>query len=265
MISVGFRPCMVLVASMLLLAPVSGFAASVPVPPCPGLAASPAFPALNAPPAIAVWRGDLLDRKVPAPSCLGWPNFDFSTVLAITGRFRHPGGVEAMLSDFGRVSSMSGLKYWSIGDERWQVLVERSEAIGDPEKRQVRPDFTPAELKPGRDFYFQQRENRGNDDIVYRMRVLSVGPDGFSVELSNASDIDFMFFRLFAPGDLRSVYFFQQLGTDEWGYWAVGGTHLGMTGVFGPHIGSFENRATALYRHFAGIPEDQEPPAAKEE
>ena len=56
-----------------------------------------------------------------------------------------------------------------------------------------------------------------------------------------------------------------RLADGEWGYWAVGGTHLGMTGLFGPHIGSFENRATALYRHFAGIPEDQEPPAAKEE
>jgi len=38
-----------------------------------------------------------------------------------------------------------------------------------------------------------------------------------------------------------------------------------MIGLFGPHIGSFENRALALYRHFAGIPEDQEPPAATEE
>jgi hypothetical protein len=260
--SLGFRLCAILLA---LSASGPAFAASVPVPPCAGLAAAPAFPALGAPPAIAVWRGDLLDRTAPVPACLDWPNFDFSTMLAITGRFRHAGGTDAVLADFGRVSSMSGLKYWSISDERWQVLVERSEAISDPKARQVRADFTPAELQPGRDLYFQQRENRGSDDIVYRMRVLSVGPDGFSVDLTNASGIDFMFFRLFAPGDLRSVYFFKRLAPDEWGYWAVGGTHLGMTGLFGPHIGSFENRAMALYRHFAGIPEDQEPPAAKEE
>lgn len=260
--SVGYRLCAVVLA---LLSPGVAFAASVPVPPCPGLTASPAFPPLGAPPTIAVWRDDGLDRKAPAQACLGWPNFDFTTMLAITGRIKHTGGVEGVLADFGRVSGMSGLKYWSISDDRWQVLVERSEAISDPKSRQVRADFTPAELQPGHDLYFQQRENRGSDDIIYRMHILSVGPDGFSVDLTNASDIDFMFFRLFAPGDLRSVYFFQRLGPDEWGYWAVGGTHLGMTGVFGPHVGSFENRALALYRHFAGIPEDQEPPAAKEE
>lgn len=249
----------------MLSAPAGAVAASVPVPPCAGLTAAPAFPALGSPPAIAVWRGDMLDRAAPMPACLDWPNFDFSTMLAITGRFRRPGGVDTVLADFGRVSSMAGLKYWSITDARWQVLVERSEAVTDPQVRQLRADFTAAELQPGRDLYFQQRENRGSDDIVYRMRVLSVGPDGFSVDLTNASDIDFMFFRLFAPGDLRSVYFFQRLGNDEWGYWAVGGTHLGMTGVFGAHIGSFENRAMALYRHFAGVPDDQEPPAATEE
>jgi hypothetical protein len=260
--SFGFRLCGVLLT---LFMPAIALAASVPVPPCAGLTAAPGFPALGAPPLIAVWQGDQLDRAAPMPACLGWPNFDFSTMLAISGRFRHAGGVESMLAAFGRVSSMAGLKYWSISDERWQVLVERSEAISDPQARQVRPDFSPAELQPGHDLYFQQRENRGSDDIVYRLRVLSVGPDGFSVDLTNASGIDLMFFRLFAPGDLRSVYFFRRLAEDEWGYWAVGGTHLGMTGIFGPHIGSFENRATALYRHFAGIPEDQEPPAAKEE
>jgi hypothetical protein len=235
------------------------------VPPCPDLTADPAYPPLGAPPAIRVWHGDRLDRAASAPACLGWPNFDFSTLLVIAGRVHQAGGVEAVLADFGRVSSMSGLKYWSISDERWQPLVIRSEAITDPKTRQVRPDFTPAELEPGRELYFQQRENRGSADIVYRMHVLSVGPDGFSVDLANASDIDFLFFRLFAPGDLRSVYFFQRLGRDEWGYWAVGGTHLGVAGLFGPHIGSFENRALALYRHFAHIPEDQEPPAATEE
>ena len=260
--SFGFRLWSVLLA---LSMPGLAIAASVPVPPCAGLTAAPGFPPLGAPPAIAVWHGDQLDRAAPMPACLDWPNFDFSTMLAIGGRFRHPGGVEAMLADFGRVSSMTGLKYWSISDARWQVLVERSEAISDPQARQVRPDFTPAELQSGRDLYFQQRENRGHDAIVYRLRVLSVGPDGFSVDLTNASSIDFMFFRLFAPGDLRSVYFFKRLADGEWGYWAVGGTHLVMTGLFGPHIGSFENRATALYRHFAHMPEDQEPPAAKEE
>lgn len=262
MLSRGWRLCAVLLVMSL---PSVSLAANVPVPPCPGLIAAPAFPALGAPPTIAVWHGNTLDRSAPAQACLGWPNFDFSTMLAIAGRFRHAGGVETMLADFGRVSSMTGLQYWSISDERWQMLVERSQAVTDLETRQLRADFSPDELRPGRDLYFQQRENRGSNEIVYRLRMLSVGPDGFSVDLTNANDIDFMFFRLFAPGDLRSVYFFQRLADDEWGYWAVGGTHLGMTGVFGAHIGSFANRAMALYRHFAGIPADQEPPAAKEE
>lgn len=266
MFPVGFRP---LAALLVLLSGIFSIAgaslAAVPVPPCAGLTALPAFPALDARPTITVWHGQTLDRVTPAPACLGWPNFDFSILLAMSGRFRYPGGAEAMLAEFGRFSSMTGLKYWSISDERWQVLIERSEAITDPKTQQVRPDFAPAELQPGRDLYFRQRENRGSDDIVYRLHVLSSGPDGFSVSVTNASSIDFLFIRLFAPGDLNSVYFFQRLGGDEWGYWAVGGTHLGLTGIFGPHIGSFKNRAMAIYRHFAGVPDDQEPPAATEE
>jgi hypothetical protein len=266
MTSAGRRLSRLLLPGLLcLLTPAVASAASVPVPPCAGLAASPAYPALGAPPSIAVWHGGTLDRHAEAPACLGWPDFDFSVMMAMAGRFRHPGGVDAMLADFGRFSSMSGLKYWSISDERWQVLLERSAAISDPETRQVRPDFSPAELRPGHDLYFLQRENRGEQDIVYRLRVLARGPDGFAVSVTNASSIDFLFFRLFAPGDLNSVYFFQRLAPDEWGYWAVGGTHLGLTGIFGAHIGSFKNRATAIYRHFAGIPEDREPPAATEE
>lgn len=265
MMSVGRRSGAALFALLLGILPPTASAASAPVPPCAGLAAQPAFPAQDARPVIVVWRGETLDRAAPVPACLGWPNFDFSTLLAMAGRFRHPGGVDAMLADFGRFSSMAGLKYWSISDERWQVLIERSEAVVDPKTRQVRPDFQPSELQPGRDLYFQQRENRGQQDIVYRLRVLSSGPDGFSVSVTNASSIDFLFIRLFAPGDLNSVYFFQRLGGDDWGYWAIGGTHLGLTGIFGPHIGSFKNRAMAIYRHFAGVPEDREPPAATEE
>jgi hypothetical protein len=265
-VSVGCRLRAVFTAVLLgLLSLAAASAADVPVPPCPGLTAAPAYPALDARPVFAVWRGGTLDRQAPVPACLGWSNFDFSVLLAMAGRFRHPGGGEAMLADFGRFSSMAGLRYWSISDERWQVLLERSQAITDPETRRGRPDFLPAELQPGRDLYFQQRENRSRQDIVYRLRVLSRGPDGFSVSITNVSSIDFLFFRLFAPGDLNAVYFFQRLGGDEWGYWAVGGTHLGLTGIFGPHIGSFKNRAMAIYRHFAGIPDDREPPVATEE
>jgi len=243
----------------------SAGAAALPVPPCAGRSAEPAFPPVDGPPVIAVWHGDGLDRTAPAPACIGWPNFDFSTMLAMAGRFRHPGDLQAMLADFGRFSSMTGLKYWSISDERWQVLVERSEAVTDPQTRRARPDFTADELVPGRDLYFQQRDNRGNEPIVYRLRVLARGTDGFSVSITNVTGISFLFFRLFAPGDLNSVYFFQRLEGDDWGYWAVGGTHLGLTAIFGPHIGSFKNRAMAVYRHFAHIPDDQEPPAATEE
>jgi hypothetical protein len=254
-----------LVVLLGLLSPAAASAASVPVPPCIGLAALPPYPPESAPPSIEVWHGDALDRRAPAPACLGWPDFDFSVMMAMAGRFRHAGDIDAMLADFGRFSSMTGLKYWSISDERWQVLLERSTAITDPETRHVRPDFTPDELLPGRDLYFLQRENRGEQDIVYRLHVLARGPDGFAVSVTNVSSIDFLFIRLFAPGDLNSAYFFQRLGPDEWGYWAVGGTHLGLTGIFGPHVGSFKNRALAIYRHFAGIPDDQAPPAATEE
>ena len=81
------------------------------------------------------------------------------------------------------------------------------------------------------------------------------------VSVVNASPVRTLLVTLFAPGALQTTYFLDRLGPDEWGYFGLWGITTGL--LTGGHTASSINRAMALYRHFAGIPTDQEPPAAR--
>ena len=66
---------------------------------------------------------------------------------------------------------------------------------------------------------------------------------------------------LFAPGELQTTYFLDQLGPNDWGYYGMSGAATGL--LTGGHVASSVNRAVAFYRYFVGIPTDQEPPVAR--
>ena len=48
---------------------------------------------------------------------------------------------------------------------------------------------------------------------------------------------------------------------DGWGYYSLSGAREGAA-LLGSHGSSYLNRAMAIYRHLAGLPGDQGPPAA---
>jgi hypothetical protein len=56
-----------------------------------------------------------------------------------------------------------------------------------------------------------QADNRSSGLVVYRMRFRGVGPDRFAIDMENITAVRVFILRLFAPGDLHSLYVLQEL------------------------------------------------------
>jgi hypothetical protein len=180
-------------------------------------------------------------------------------LTALAARFRFTGSADDLLSRFAAQSAWRGIKYWSVTDGRWDTLIDDAGALSGADLRQIRSDFTLAELKSGKDLYFQQEDNRSSNAVVYRMRVVSADSIRLIVTVENASAVSLFLFTLFDPGDLESTYIFVKLGPTNWGYYNLSGARESFA-MIGDHRASYLNRAAAIYRHLLGIPTDQEPP-----
>src|SRR4051794_18814423 len=251
-------------ACAVLLLAVSGVAVAedLPRPPCTG-DPSPAYADLGSLPAIRVWTGDQTGATawVP-PACTGWRPLAFRTLVTAAGRFRFQGGAEDLLARFASVSALTTIRYWSVSDQRWEQLVTDASALQGPDATMRRPDFSVGEMVAGADLYFAQDDNRSTGDVVYRMRVRELDPGRLAVEMENVSTLRYLIIPLAGPGDLQSVYFLQRRAPEEWAYYSLARTDGGASSLTQGHDASYVNRATALFRYFAGLPTDQEPPAA---
>src|SRR4051812_11591018 len=103
------------VALLLLLSDSSrGLAQETVRPPCGG-PPLPSYAALSEPPRIRStqvegWR---------APGCAGWASSRSTLLVGVAGSFRQGGGADALLAEFGRVSTLRGTRYWSVSDHGW--------------------------------------------------------------------------------------------------------------------------------------------------
>jgi hypothetical protein len=226
-----------------------------PQPPCAGAAPIPAY---ADPPAVRTWAKAELESWTP-PACLGWPRESFQLVVALAASFRHDGDADALLARFGAISAKRGLRYWSVTDKAWRVLITDAAAL-DGQKR--RSDFTVAEMKSGADLYFEEADNRSSDAVVYRLRVLEASPNRVVVEIENVTPIRAFFITLFPPGSLRATYFAERRGPDTWGFYGLSSNGAEASALASVSEASYVNRAAALYRHFIGVPADRDPPLA---
>jgi hypothetical protein len=227
-----------------------------PRPPC-GATPQPSYAPPSAAPAIRSWNAP----GWAASACTGWASSRPTLLVALAGSFRHEGGAADLLAAFGRISGLHGIRYWSVGDGGWRTLVTGAVALDGPGTRRHRPDFAPAEMARGADLYFAQKDSRSSGEVIYRMRVLENGPDRVAIAVENTSSVRFLLVPLFAPGDLRCTSYLERLSPGVWGYYALWGIRAGVQ--TSGHEASSVNRALAFYRHVAGIPTDQEPPAAR--
>ena len=234
-----------------------GWAQEAPRPPCGG-PPLPSYAAPGEPPRI-------LSAKVTswtAPGCAGWTSARYTLLVGIAGSFRQGGGTDALLAAFGRISALARTRYWSVSDHSWRALVTEAAALEGVDPARRRPDFSLAEMAEGSSLYFAQADSRSSGEVIYRMRVLERRPDRLVVTVANATPVRLVLLTLFAPGDLQSTFFLDRLpASGTWGYYGLWGIRT--NALTSGHEASSVNRAVAMYRHIAGIPTDQEPPAVR--
>jgi hypothetical protein len=247
------------VVMALFMSPPLGAVAQVadsPRPPCEGRS-QPFYAPLGAVPSILTWHAP----GWAASACTGWASSRPILLVALAGSFRHEGGAADLLAALGRISSLRGIRCWSVGDRGWRTLVTGAAALDGPVTRRRRADFAPAEMARGADLYFAQEDSRSSGEVIYRMQVLENGPDRVAVAVENVTSVRFLLVPLFAPGDLRCTFYLECLSPGVWGYYGLWGIRAGAP--TSGHEASSVNRALAFYRHVVGIPTDQEPPAAR--
>jgi hypothetical protein len=229
-----------------------------PMPPCPpgDPVAEPAFAAIGAPPAVAVWRSVALG----AGDCFDGLDAPMDLLVALSVRFRISGGVEEIATRVGAISNMIGMQYWSVTDGGWRELVSAAYAVSDPENRVRRGDFTAAEVLSGRTLYFVQDDSRSSGLNLYSLTVRRIGADGLAVAFVNMASIRYFLVPLFDPGALISLQVVRHLQGDEWGYYGLSAVR---NGGGSNHERSWINRAAAYQRLLMGEPTDGAPPLAR--
>ena len=232
-----------------------------PQPPCGG-DPLPAFPNLDAEPAVRTW--DHADWNPPA--CITWSASPLSTLVATAARFRNASGAEGLRRRIGAVSALTGLLYWSTTSKRWQALIVEAHAATAASSDQRRGDFSLDEITEGRTLYLHQGDNLLGK-AVYRLRIIKASADHLVFSTDNSSAVQSLAIPLFRPGELESITFLERepnpSSRNVWSYYSlVRMSGLGTTLLSGREA-SLINRAVALYRYMARIPADKEPPAAR--
>lgn len=256
--------CGVLACGLMAAAATAAARDASPTPPCQGQA-WPAHAALAAPPAVASWQAADLDKLGWAPpACTGWSSAVRSkSVVAVAGRFRFAGNADALLERAGAISTLRKVRYWSTTDKAWRPMVIDARALaGADAKSERRRDFAAAELPKGSQSYYWMDDSRSGA-VVYRMRVLERDAQRLVLAHDNASPVRAYGVTLFEPGALQTVEFLERQGADVWALYLLTRIDRGASVFASGHEASSVNRAVALFRHLAGIPTDQEPPAVR--
>ena len=229
--------------------------------PC-GAEPYPPLAAPGAPPNVRAWRGAAA-RDWQPPACTGWTRSGFDILVGVAGSFRHDGEIDALLARAGGYAAKKNIRYWSVTEKAWKPLVTEVWALNGADPAQRRADFTAAEVAKGRELYFAQSDNRSSAKAVYRDRVLQADRERLMVARENITPVKMMLITLFEPGDLQIFYVVERRAPGVWGFYGLTRTRMASSLLPLGDEGSYVNRAVAFYRHMAGIPTDQEPPAVR--
>jgi hypothetical protein len=245
---------------VMLLAPdISDGASAKLTPPCEGPPV-PAYTPAGQPPATDVWSAGELSRSGwQAAPCLNWGTSPTRLAAALAGEFRFAGSLDDLAGRLGRISALKSVRYWSVSHKAWQPLLTDSGALDGPDGK-GRADLAAADLTPGNSFYYFEVSN---GRTVYRMSVRERTAERLVVSTENVTPIRIGILTAFEPGALQSVIFLDKRGPGLWGYYQTIRAAEGASVIALGSDASYVNRLAALYRHMAGIPTDQEPPAAR--
>ena len=245
----------------ILICQVRGYAQSGPQPPC-GMEPVPAYPALDATVVVKSWSRSDAGSDWRPPDCTGWDATGFTTLVTTVARFRHTSGAEGLLRHIGAISELAGMRYWSTTHQRWQTLIVDAHALTGLQTPERRADFTPDEMKTGKVLYFEQADNLAGKGI-YRMRIAEASADRIVFAVENVSSLRYFMLTAFHPGEMQSIYFLDRESENVWRYYSIVRIGKNANQALTGNKSSAINRAVAFYRFMAGIPGDQEPPAAR--
>lgn len=246
---------------VLLLAPdISDGATDKLVPPCGGPPV-PAYAPAGQAPTTEVWSESELRRAGwQAADCLNWGMSRTRLAAALAGQFQFGGSLDELAERLGRISALQSVRYWSVTHKAWQALVTDAGVLDGPEGP-PRPDIGAGELTPGRSFTCFETSHGAR--TVYRMTVREHTAGRLVVSTENVTPIRVGILTAFEPGGMQSVIFLDKRGPDLWGYYQTIRASEAASVIALGSDGSYVNRLAALYRNIAGIPTDQEPPAAR--
>ena len=196
-------------------------------------------------------------------SCTAWRSNSASLIVGLAARFHNTPDAGVLLTRLGAISSLRGVRYWSVTDKQWNAMFTHAIALEGSTAEKTRGDFSAAELRSGRDLYFLAVDNRSHYETVTRLRV-NEGENGrIVVETGNVTPLRWLFTSFAAPGDIQTWYFLEHETADSWRFYSLTRVQYAspwFSGVI-PNA-SYINRALAMFRYIAGIPTDREPPAA---
>jgi len=239
----------------------AGAADDGPRLPC-GMAPVPAYAEPGAPPNVRAWTGKAASGWQP-PACSGWTAGDADMLVALAGSFRYDGEIDGLLARIGAISAKKGVRYWSTTEKSWQALVTDAFALSGQDAALRRGDFKPAELTRGQVFHYAQSDNRSAGKTVYRERVLAADSEQLQVNSENLTPVKKMMVTLFDAGGLQTFYVIERRGPGVWNFYSLTRTRMASSLLPTGGEGSYINRSAAFFRYVAGIPTDQEPPAAR--
>jgi hypothetical protein len=265
-----FRDALIVSALILVLpaiclaqfsSPAPQAAESGPQPPCEK-EPIPSYPRLDDPAVVKSWnKFDFVGDWKP-PACTGWTALGFTTLVTTVARFRHTSKAEGLLHNFGAISELAGMRYWSTSHKQWQTLIVDAYALSDLQSGQRRKDFTPYEMMQGNVVYFEQADNLSGK-AIYRMRIAEASTDRVVIEVENVSTMRYLLVPILHAGEMQSIYFMDRESDSVWRYYNIVRTGKNANRLLAGNESSSINRAVAFYRYLVGIPTDQEPPAAR--
>ena len=232
-----------------------------PQQPC-GTDAIPSYPGLDDAATVKSWSNSAFGHDWRPPACTGWSAVGFTTLVTIVARFHYTSRAEGLLLHIGAISGLAGTRYWSTTHKRWRTLIVDAYALADLQRGQRRADFTSNEMKVGKDLYFEQTDNLSGK-AVYRMHIAEASADRLVFEIENVSTMRYLLIPVIHPGEMQSIYFLDRESDDVWRYYSLVRTGKNANELIAGNEASSVNRAVAFYRYLAGIPSDQEPPAAR--
>ena len=255
------RNCLWHVLLAILFCQTLGFAQSRPQPPC-GMEPVPAYPVLDDTVVVKSWSKSDAGSDWRPPTCTGWDTPGFTTLVTTVARFRYTSEAEGLLRHIGAISELAGMRYWSTTHKRWQTLIVDAHALTGLQPYQRSADFTPDEMKAGRVVYFEQVDNLSGKGI-YRMHIAEASADRIVFDVENVSPLRYLLLTAFHPGEMQSIYFLDRESENVWRFYSIVRIGKNANQTLTGNESSAINRAVAFYRYMAGIPAEQEPPAAR--